>query len=52
MAEKEQAAQEHARNLERQVLEYQQQQAQMMLQMQQQQQMMQQHQAQMSWLMS
>ncbi|KAK1612558.1 hypothetical protein QYE76_036231 [Lolium multiflorum] len=52
MAEKEQAAQEHARNLEWQVLEYQQQQAQMMLQMQQQQQMMQQHQAQMSWLMS
>ncbi|KAK1621159.1 hypothetical protein QYE76_026676 [Lolium multiflorum] len=52
MGEKEQAAQEHARNLERQVLEYQQQQAQMMLQMQQQQQMMQQHQAQMSWLMS
>jgi hypothetical protein len=35
MAAKEQAAQEHARNLERQVLEYQQQQAQMMLQMQQ-----------------
>ncbi|XP_051199034.1 uncharacterized protein [Lolium perenne] len=45
MAEKEQAAQEHARNMERQILEYQQQQTQMMLQMQQQQ-------AQMSWLMS
>ncbi|XP_051209636.2 uncharacterized protein [Lolium perenne] len=52
MAEKEQAAQEHARNMERQILEYQQQQTQMMLQMQQQQQMMQQQQAQMSWLMS
>ena len=52
MAEKEQAAQEHARNMERQILEYQQQQTQMMQQMQQQQQMMQQQQAQMSWLMS
>ncbi|KAK1652358.1 hypothetical protein QYE76_070163 [Lolium multiflorum] len=53
MAAKEQAAQEHARNMERQILEYQQQQTQMMMQqMQQQQQMMQQQQAQMSWLMS
>nr|XP_051200161.1 uncharacterized protein LOC127313729 isoform X1 [Lolium perenne] len=52
MAAKEQAAQEHARNMERQILEYQQQQTQMMQQMQQQQQMMQQQQAQMSWLMS
>ncbi|KAK1667892.1 hypothetical protein QYE76_056051 [Lolium multiflorum] len=51
MAAKEQAAQEHARNMERQILEYQQQ-TQMMQQMQQQQQMMQQQQAQMSWLMS
>lgn len=52
MAAKEQAAQEHARHMEQQILEYQQQQTQMMQQIQHLNQMMQQHQAQMSWLMS